>query len=114
MTNKGKQKEWIRWLLSKGSRFLLFARQQTRSEADAKDVFQDAILKLWKRQLTICEGEESPSMLPQDALVFSAIRQCAIDLARRENRRLHCETKLAAWLPESDVSWSNPIWTGMH
>ncbi|MBT5926952.1 MAG: hypothetical protein HOH33_10060 [Verrucomicrobia bacterium] len=51
MTNNGKQQEWMSWLLNKGARFLLFARQQTRSEADAKDVFQNyqmmSVKKSW-------------------------------------------------------------------
>ena len=37
---------WREWLELHGPKMLLFARQQTRSLEDAKDVFQDALVKL--------------------------------------------------------------------
>ena len=37
---------WREWLEEHGPKMLLFARQQTRSHEDAKDVFQDAMVKL--------------------------------------------------------------------
>ncbi|HBI32512.1 MAG TPA: RNA polymerase subunit sigma-24, partial [Verrucomicrobiales bacterium] len=37
------------WLEEHGSKFLLFARQQTRSIADAEDVLQDALVKLARK-----------------------------------------------------------------
>jgi len=104
MTNKGKQQEWLQWIREKGPRFLLFARQQTRSEADAQDVFQDAIVKLWKRQSA---GKEDPSFrpLPPDAQVFVAVRQCAIDMARRDDRRSWRETQAIEWASDASVAW---------
>ncbi len=69
--------EWRDWLRQNGSRFLLYARQQTRSESDAEDVLQDSIVEAWQR----AEG------VPQDALVFATIRRRAIDLARSTDRR---------------------------
>jgi DNA-directed RNA polymerase specialized sigma24 family protein len=39
---------WQAWLESQGGLFLLYARQQTRNEADAKDVFQEVLLlRIW-------------------------------------------------------------------
>jgi RNA polymerase sigma-70 factor, ECF subfamily len=70
---------WTSWLSANGRRFLLFARDQTRSEADAHDVLQDSLVESWKRH-----GTDVP---PPDALVFATIRRRAIDLARRTDRR---------------------------
>ena len=69
--------EWRGWLRQRGPRFHLYARQQTRSESDAEDVLQDALVESWKRA----------SGMPPDALVFATIRRRAIDLARSSDRR---------------------------
>lgn len=70
--------EWRDWLRRSGAKFLLYARQQTRSEADAEDVLQDALVESWKRA----------GGVPSDALVFCTIRRRAIDLARSNDRRV--------------------------
>ena len=77
------QAEWRRWLVEHASKFLLFARQQTRSEADAQDLVQEAVVQAAKRR-----GEDTP---PPPALVFATIHRRAIDLARREGRRARRE-----------------------
>lgn len=69
--------QWRQWLRDHGSRFLLYARQQTRSEGDAEDVLQDALVESWQRA----------GGMPDDALVFATIRRRAIDLARSADRR---------------------------
>ena len=69
--------EWRQWLRNNGPRFLLFARQQTRSESDAEDVLQDALVESWQRA----------GRMPDDALVYATIRRRAIDLARSVDRR---------------------------
>ena len=74
---------WRSWLSANGRRFLLFARDQTRCEADAHDVLQDALVESWKRH-----GAHEP---PPDALVFATIRRRSIDLARRTDRRTRRE-----------------------
>jgi RNA polymerase sigma-70 factor (ECF subfamily) len=80
---------WPDWLAARGHRFLLFARDQTRSEADARDVLQDALVEAWQRA-----GSEEP---PDDALVFATIRRRAIDHARRSDRRTRREEQALAW-----------------
>ena len=40
---------WRPWLNENGSKLLLFARQQTRSLADAEDVLQEAVVKLARK-----------------------------------------------------------------
>ncbi|NNE92375.1 MAG: RNA polymerase sigma factor, partial [Verrucomicrobiales bacterium] len=39
---------WSDWLRENGPRLMLYARQQTRCEADAEDVLQAALVKTWK------------------------------------------------------------------
>ena len=70
---------WRRWLDDHAPRFLLFARQQARYEADAQDLVQEAVLEACRRQ---ADGEPPPL-----ALVFATIRRRAIDLARSQDRR---------------------------
>ncbi len=98
----------MRWLHAKGSRFLLFARQQTRTEADAKDVFQDAVLKIWKRFEQEGAAKSEHPILPQDAQMYVAIRQCAVDLARKESRRILRETKMLSWEDDRNLNWFCP------
>jgi RNA polymerase sigma-70 factor (ECF subfamily) len=76
--------EWNRWLAQHAPKLLLFARQQARCEADACDLVQDAVVESWKRQ-----SDGSP---PPLGLVFATIRHRAVDLARREDRRMNRET----------------------
>ena len=73
------QAEWRRWLDDHAPRFLLFARQKSRSEADAQDLVQEAICEVMRRT-----GEHE---LPPVSLVFATIHRRAIDLARSEDRR---------------------------
>lgn len=79
---------WHAWLDAKGARYLLFARSQTRSEADAHDLLQEVLVEVWRRE---------PSRLPDDALVFQTIRRRAIDLGRRTDRRERREQAAPVW-----------------
>ena len=76
------QDQWRRWIAKHAPKLLLFARQQTPSEADAQDLVQEAIVECWQKH-----GAGAPP-LPQ---LFATIRRRAIDLARREGRRVHRE-----------------------
>jgi RNA polymerase sigma-70 factor (ECF subfamily) len=71
--------EWQRWLDDHAAKFLFFARQRARSEADAQDLVQEAILEAAHRNT--CDEPPAP------ALVFATIYRRAIDWARREDRR---------------------------
>ena len=79
MDDSPQQADWRRWLEEHAPKFLLFARQQARSEADAQDLVQEAVVEASQRQ-----GDGRP---PPPAVVFATIRRRAIDLARREDRR---------------------------
>lgn len=79
MTLPTSDTSWRAFYEAEGARLLLFARQQTRSEADALDVMQDAFLKIWKTRER--RGEINRAQM------FAEIRRAAIDLARRSSRR---------------------------
>ncbi|MAW10520.1 MAG: RNA polymerase subunit sigma-24 [Verrucomicrobiales bacterium] len=83
MTNDNLSNDWKRWFHDNGTRLLLFARSKTNNEQDAQDVLQEAILRLWRSYSNKTNGF-SPPQLP---LAFTAIRNTAIDLARKTNRR---------------------------
>jgi len=76
--------EWRAWLATHAAKLLLYARQQTRSEADAEDVLQEALVESWQS----CQCQAPP--LP---LVFATIRRRAIDQARTNDRRTRREQK---------------------
>ena len=75
---------WDQWLARQAPRLLLFARQQARCEADAHELVQDAIVEAWRHR--------TDGSLPEPAVVFGIIHRRAIDLARRNDRRLYRET----------------------
>jgi RNA polymerase sigma-70 factor (ECF subfamily) len=87
------QADWRRWLEDHAPKFLLFARQKARSEADAQDLVQEAVVEAWQRQ-----GDGTP---PPLALVFATIHRRAIDLARSEDRRIGRELAAIKPLPGS-------------
>lgn len=98
--------EWRDWLNQYGSRLMLFARQQTRCEADAEDVLQAALVRTWK---THCGAPDAQVA----GLAYTNIRRCAIDLGRSNDRRKRREEEavrergeLVAWfeLPEDDTN----------
>ena len=76
--------DWQSWLKVNGSRLLLFARQQTRSNQDAEDALQDALVKLAKKveERTFVGGQES--WMP---FLYTQIRREAIDRGRKDDRR---------------------------
>ena len=85
---------------------MLFARQQTRCEADAEDVLQAALIRTWK----VHRGAPDQQVV---SLAYTNIRRCAIDLARMHDRRVQREQKAVedggepvSWfeLPEDDES----------
>lgn len=87
------QAEWKQWLDDHSPKFLLYARQKARCEADAQDLVQDAVLEAMQR----C-GASAP---PAPALVFATIHRRAIDLARSEDRRAAREFKVVEGTTEA-------------
>ena len=72
------------WLEEHGSKLLLFARQQTRSIADAEDVLQNALVKLARK---VEEGTFVGDQQAWLAFIYTQIRREAIDLGRKDDRR---------------------------
>ena len=99
MDETPQQADWRRWLEEHAPKFLLFARQQARSEADAQDLVQEAVVEAAQRQ-----SDERP---PPPALVFATVRRRAIDLARREDRRTGRE--LAAMASASECWFDTSV-----
>lgn len=94
--NQDNTSDWETWIAGNAFRFLLFARQQTRSEHDAEDVLQDALIESWQRS----------GGRPESALVFATIRRRAIDLGRRHDRRARREEAAA---PSNDVWFDSAV-----
>jgi RNA polymerase sigma-70 factor (ECF subfamily) len=69
---------WHEWVEEHARAFLLYARQQSRTDEDARDILQDALAEAWGK---------SPGRLPDRAVVFATIRRRAIDLGRSIDRR---------------------------
>ena len=99
MDETPQQADWRRWLEEHAPKFLLFARQQARSEADAQDLVQEAVVEASQRQ-----NDDHP---PPLALVFATIHRRAIDLARREERRAGRE--LAAMEPAAEYWFDTSV-----
>jgi RNA polymerase sigma-70 factor (ECF subfamily) len=70
---------WREWFNEWGDRFLLFARQQARSLAEAEDIMQEAFVQVWTKR------DRLPAIEP--GLVFQQIRRTAINRARQDMRR---------------------------
>jgi RNA polymerase sigma-70 factor, ECF subfamily len=79
--------QWQQWVRANSAKLLLFARQKARNEADAQDLVQEAVMEVSSK----CGGGPPPV-----TAVFGTIRLRAIDLARRNERRLGREQTLLA------------------
>jgi len=87
-----KRTEWDAWVLSHAPGLLLFARQQSRCEADAQDLVQEAVVESWQRQV---DGAPPPL-----ALVYATIRRRAADWGRSADRRAAREAAAHAETPD--------------
>lgn len=89
---------WRAWIAEKAPVFLLYARQCSRCEEDARDVVQEALAETWRR---------TGGGVPEAALVFATIRRRAIDFGRSWQSRRRREADHASatdlWF-EPDVS----------
>ena len=90
---------WKEWFRENGTQLLLFARAQTRSAADAQDILQDAMLRLWKSYSSKNNHSWQPPPLP---LAYTALRHAAIDLARKNTRRTRREQSSEYLVSEND------------
>ena len=90
--------DWQAWLSENGPRLRLIAHHWARSDADADDILQEALIRYWRHQRHL-PGEPN-------ALVVTSIRRAALDLGRQSDRRLRREQAVAA---DADlVGWFEP------
>ena len=89
MDNIASHENWKSCFSELAPGLLLFARQWTRSAADAEDIVQEAFVKFWRRNHDI--GNRG--------LLYSAVRSLALDFIRRDARRAQRE---ATALAEAD------------
>jgi RNA polymerase sigma-70 factor, ECF subfamily len=91
---------WREWLEEHGPKLLLFARQQSRSHEDAKDIFQDALVKLVEK---VRSGEFVGGQEAWMPYLYTTIRRLAIDLSRRDDRRKRREDNVGTDAEQYDA-----------
>jgi len=94
MEDTPQHESWKDWFRQHGPKLLLFARQATRTRADAEDVVQEAFVRFWRYQRKL--GGEPLGLL------FASVRRAAVDLARRNLRRAQRELTAESELAEDD------------
>lgn len=70
--------DWKDWLDRYGGSLLMLARQWGASAADAEDILQEVLFRFWARRKSVADPA---------AYLFSAVRNGAIDLSRRNAAR---------------------------
>jgi RNA polymerase sigma-70 factor (ECF subfamily) len=81
MDNIASHENWKSCFSEISPGLLLFARQWTRSAADAEDIVQEAFVKFWRRNHRINNR----------ALLYATVRSIALDFIRRDKRRARRE-----------------------
>ena len=96
---------WRGWLAEHAPKLLLFARNQTRSNEDAQDVLQDAIVKLVEK---IRAGEFVGGQDAWQPYLYTTIRRLAIDLSRKDDRRKRREDNVSADIEAEQLEAFHP------
>ncbi len=86
MENVATDEDWKVCFSQVAPGLLLFARQWTRSAADAEDVVQEAFVRFWRKQHNI---DNRP-------LLYAAVRSIALDSLRRDSRRARRESDVVS------------------
>ncbi len=86
MDNIASHENWKSCFSEIGPGLLLFARQWTRSAADAEDIVQEAFVKFWRRN----------HQINNRALLYATVRSIALDFIRRDKRRVRREATVFA------------------
>ena len=96
---------WREWLETHGPKLLLFARQQARSHEDAKDLFQDALVKLVEK---VRSGEFIGGQEAWQPYLYTTIRRLAIDMSRSVDRRKRREDHVVADAADAEYDAFHP------
>ena len=91
-TQNGNKPDWAAWLDEHGPGLMLYARSQTRSEEDAEDVLQTALVELVQ---VVESGKFRGTPEQWRAYVLRCIRHDAQDLGTRYSNRRHLENRMA-------------------
>ena len=86
MENVATDEDWKVCFSQLAPGLLLFARQWTRSTADAEDVVQEAFVRFWRKQHNV--GNRP--------LLYATVRSIALDFLRRDNRRARRESDVVS------------------
>ena len=89
MENVATDENWKTCFCQLAPGLVLFARQWTRSAADAEDIVQEAFVRFWRTQRDVANR----------GLLYATVRSIALDFIRRDSRRAGRESTVAA---ESD------------
>ena len=81
MENVATDENWKTCFCQLAPGLVLFARQWTRSAADAEDIVQEAFVKFWRRHHNIANR----------GLLYATVRSIALDFIRRDSRRARRE-----------------------
>src|SRR5712664_3374935 len=76
MENVATDENWKNCFSQLAPGLLLFARQWTRSAADAEDIVQEAFVRFWRKQHDIANR----------GLLYAMVRSIALDSLRRARR----------------------------
>lgn len=98
---KGSAGKWKQWMADNGHRLLLFARGWAPAQADAEDLVQEAVMRLWKVQ------QEKGGAPPDLPLAFSTIRFCGLNRYRSDTRRRKREESIV-YLNDFEDVWLDP------
>jgi len=82
MENVATDENWKNCFSQLAPGLLLFARQWTRSTADAEDIVQEAFVRFWRKQHDIANR----------GLLYATVRSIALDFLRRDSRRARRES----------------------
>jgi RNA polymerase sigma-70 factor (ECF subfamily) len=100
MDNVASHEDWKNCFSEIGPGLLLFARQWTRSAADAEDIVQEAFVKFWRRN----------HQINNRALLYATVRSIALDFIRRDKRRARREATAFAEVDstvEPEFEWED-------
>ena len=82
-------------------KLLLFARQFVTAAADAEDIVQEAFVRFWRKQPSA--GREHYPLL------YSAVRSAALDLLRKDGRRIRRESSVIQSSFSLEESYFDPL-----